>query len=232
MKWWETELLVIRRCDPHMVYEELWNGFDRRPGRPAPFLWVLTEVGTVLMRSREMPRTVDITGDLLRLILAESKGIDLHDGDTWHFVMVCNPTKADSASRGKRNRGRRRSLIDPGDVKEWVARKGKAHGFESICLSVRNLGPVRWTSSSGYRAIHGHVEISGVLIITDADLFTSSMLDGIGSAKSAGMGMMILEEPDYGYAAISSDRKTDQRGVDASRIDRPRRIISLGGGSA
>ncbi len=228
MKYWETELLVLRRCDPHTIYKELWRGFDRPPGRPAPFLWALTDTGTVLMRSREIPRTVDITSiDLLRLVLLESKTTDMKDGDTWRYVMVCNPTKRDKPSGGKR-----RSLIDPGAIRWWLARKGKQHGFEPASASVRNLGPARWTSSSGHRATHGQVEVSGVLNITNADLFASAMIDGIGTAKSAGMGMMILEEQDYVYAAVGNNSQADERSSDANRIDRPRRTVSLGGGSA
>ncbi len=218
MKCWESEFALQRQADPHQVYKALWNGFDRQGHRPAPFIWVLTDYGLIRMRSREQLRASGVS--VLRWVETRRCFYDIAEVDCWRFVMVCCPVRRDNKSR------KRRALTSATDIRAWMNRKGAQHGFSIERFSVRNLGSVRWASSSGHRAVHGSAEISGALRITDQGAFELAMLDGIGAAKSAGMGMLVLEERDYG--PIDNHREAGRSGGNADRDDCSRRIVGLG----
>lgn len=189
MKCWESVFALLRRTDRHSIQAVLWKGFDHEPGASSPFIWAISRDGLIRMRSAQYPMASEMNCGVLILLETAQYCYSLDAGDLWTFTIVCNPTKRDTPAEGKR-----RSLTSESEINAWTQRKGTQHGFSAEHLSISNLGPVRWTSSRGHRVTHGSALISGILRITDPDLFELAMIKGIGPAKSAGMGMLLLKE--------------------------------------
>lgn len=109
-------------------------------------------------------------------------------------------------ANGKRKSGKRISLVDPGELKEWLIRKGEARcrdkqtgldvpgGFRIV--EDKPLEISRMTEShfrkGNHAGYHGGVQFRGILEVTDTDRFRDTYYAGIGTAKSFGFGLLLL----------------------------------------
>lgn len=126
--------------------------------------------------------------------------------DRYRFQIRVNPTRKiksfDKAGNPTAN-GSRVPLKDTGAVAEWFTRKAIQSGFEipgleawpseSCPLSIVPEGQVSFCKPGHKQARHAAVQISGVLHVTNAAAFRAAFENGIGSAKSFGFGMLMLQ---------------------------------------
>lgn len=132
------------------------------------------------------------------------------------FDLKANPTKAliqrDKngqpllTANGKRKRGKRVSLTDPDELRNWLVRKGGARcrdaetneevpgGFRVVPDKPLEITPMveshfRKKDQSAY---HGGVRFRGTLEVTNREYFIKSYQEGIGSAKGFGFGLLLL----------------------------------------
>ncbi len=109
-------------------------------------------------------------------------------------------------ANGKRKSGKRIPLLDPGELKTWLVRKGEVRcrdkqtgldipgGFrivedEPLEISRMTESHFRKGKHAGY---HGGIQFRGILEVTDTDRFQDSYYFGIGSAKGFGFGLLLL----------------------------------------
>jgi CRISPR system Cascade subunit CasE len=101
---------------------------------------------------------------------------------------------------GKRKSGKRRPLVKPDELHEWLVRKAANGGFRIVEGKPLDISPVvenhfkkrdkkTGTEQSAY---HGGVQFRGTIEITDPKKFIETYQSGIGSAKSFGFGMLLL----------------------------------------
>ncbi|WP_429884285.1 type I-E CRISPR-associated protein Cas6/Cse3/CasE [Geoalkalibacter halelectricus] len=132
------------------------------------------------------------------------------------FDLKANPVKAivqrDAQGQplfkanGKRKSGKRIPLTDPGELENWIERKGGtrcfdqatgspvAGGFRIVKDRPLEISPMveehfRKKKQSAY---HGGVRFRGTLEVTDRDFFIRTYQEGIGSAKGFGFGLLLL----------------------------------------
>lgn len=194
--------------DSYAWHQRVWDAFPGRPQADRDFL------------TRLDPR--DDGFRLLMLSLAEptrpgwcpepawhSKPIpkSFLEHDRYQFSLLANPTRKVKSERNAKN-GKRipithredRELPDgktePG-LLTWLQRKGTQHGFTFDEREVRTTPrPRQWFLKKGNAGLHTATEFAGRLTVTDREAFRTAALNGIGSAKAFGFGLLCLAPTD------------------------------------
>lgn len=171
----------------------------------------------VLVQSRHLPNWSHLPLDYLapapdergnpavRSLDAEYEQIAV--GMTLRFLLRANPTRRISQSnraQGEQWRGKRVELRDDRDRLEWLERKAKAGGFALLSVATRpDLPDTRVSpqpNAIGYRRrdaeraklTFGAVVFEGLLEVRDLARFRETLLDGIGSGKAYGFGLLSI----------------------------------------
>lgn len=80
---------------------------------------------------------------------------------------------------------------------EWLARKGEQYGFRIREQEVRAEGyhQERFYKAKGKHQVNiSTIDFTGLLIITDPELFKEALYGGIGPAKGFGCGLMMVRQ--------------------------------------
>jgi CRISPR system Cascade subunit CasE len=107
---------------------------------------------------------------------------------------------------GKRKQGKRVPLVDPGELRAWLIRKGNSRcrdqetgrdipgGFRIIEGKPLEISPMEENCfrKGKAAAYHGGVRFRGVLEVTDRARFIETYHAGVGSAKGFGYGLLLL----------------------------------------
>lgn len=127
----------------------------------------------------------------------------------YRFQVRVNPTrriKNDARTGMKADKGIRVPITDECELLKWLERKGKAGGFSlpglqlsqnEVCrITVMKEARLNFQKKGCGKAHHASVQFSGVLQVEDAALFKKTFQEGIGSAKSFGFGLFMLQPLD------------------------------------
>lgn len=111
------------------------------------------------------------------------------------FQLRANPTvkKAVLLEEGrKKKNGQRVGIYDEAALQDWLCRKALSSGIEVLEVLV---GPnsTQYFMRNGQRGKHNSVDFQGLLRVQERDKFTQAFLQGIGSAKTFGFGLLMLE---------------------------------------
>ncbi|MBE9605681.1 type I-E CRISPR-associated protein Cas6/Cse3/CasE [Acetobacteraceae bacterium H6797] len=185
----------------------VWSLFAGDADRRRDFLWRDEGEGRFILLSPEPPAPEH------PLLQVESKPYEpsLAEGDRLNFILRANPVI--SRSEGPGQRGKRHDVvmdalhgIPSGARAEarfdamqqagaaWLARQGKAHGFELAAPPVVD-GYDRLRLPRPGRAapaILGVMDFSGLLRITDPVAFLAAQVNGFGRARGFGFGLMLI----------------------------------------
>ncbi len=184
----------------------VWQAFPGRDGEKRDFLTRLDDKpgGTqLLIVSPIAPVRPDWLGDA---DVWETKSIPpaFFQARRYRFQLRANPTHKpvkdkDGNYIADAKKRKRRAVTGEAELAAWLQRKGEAGGFR-LC----NGAPLetwnevqrfekRQANGPQHHGIHGTVDFSGVIEITDLALFlTATFTKGIGSAKAFGFGMLLL----------------------------------------
>lgn len=130
-------------------------------------------------------------------MLVEKAGIkrfepDFQKGDSFIFRIMANPTMRRKAGSyaGKRVELR---LIE--EHVAWLGRKGQIGGFDVISVDAKDLGKIRSIKHENGKKLtitHQAVLFQGLLQVSEGHLLMNSLINGIGSAKAFGFGLISL----------------------------------------
>lgn len=107
------------------------------------------------------------------------------------FRLLANPVKRDAATR------KRTALISDEALAEWLKRKGIAGGFETETFATVKgaLVSTKMTTGAELRTGQfGSVLFEGVLRVTDSNIFSKTLENGVGSAKGFGFGLLSIKK--------------------------------------
>ncbi|MDD5349239.1 MAG: type I-E CRISPR-associated protein Cas6/Cse3/CasE [Chthoniobacteraceae bacterium] len=124
----------------------------------------------------------------------------------FHFSLLANPTRKTRSEKNglSTKNGRRVPIVCREDVEDehgnsqpgllsWFARKAEASGFAVDPAQVRTVPRARqYFIKNGTLGLHSGVEFQGILRVTDPEKFRHAFINGIGSAKAFGFGMLVL----------------------------------------
>ncbi len=145
----------------------------------------------VLVQSRYIPdwETVDRLGEA-HYLTQESRvrqiNIDMRVGAVLPFRLQANPTV-------KRD-GKRHALYAENTLLAWLARKGEMHGFafDPLGMQVVKLG--KKYGKRRQQTWHA-ILFDGLLEVRDPMVFKHALVNGIGSAKAFGFGLLSVPYP-------------------------------------
>ncbi len=108
--------------------------------------------------------------------------------ELYKFEIKVNPTMRQNQTR------KRIGIYKETDLKNWIERKAKSSGFVIEENSISFSPPISdFFYKNKKRCKHITVTFKGILKVTDRNLFVNSFNNGIGSAKSFGYGMLMLQ---------------------------------------
>ena len=185
------------------LHRALWQLFPGRPDDNRSFLFRVESLcrhsgAQILLQSEHEPST----GDRDARCLA-SKPVDYRFsvGQQLRFRLRCNPVKAvKDECRGTvtRNgteyvRSLRVPLIHDEQQQQWLEKKLQQAGAQILVADVIQEAPVYFRKSSEKRS--GKIQpvlFEGALQVIEPEPFYRAVIDGIGPAKSFGMGLLSL----------------------------------------
>jgi len=141
---------------------------------------------SILVQSRYLPNWDEVERMQQRGYLVDAPQIrtivtDAAQGQRLPFRLQANPTV-------KRD-GKRHAIYADADLLEWLLRQGDRHGFTCDPLQVQTVKMGKKYGQKRRQTWHA-VQFDGVLIVTNADAFHAGLINGIGSAKAFGFGLL------------------------------------------
>jgi len=168
--------------DNYVWHQELWSCFSPEK-RPYQFRVDSDEQSiTVMVLSSTIPQ-LKPWGQWATKNVPDS----LFEGSRYLFSVRANPTvkRVQHDESGNRQRQGRRMPHENPD--EWFKRKAQTNGFRIVNVAI--------TKERNYRTRKGvyfGVDFEGELEVSDGQLFKSAVLNGFGSGKFVGFGLMLL----------------------------------------
>ncbi len=201
----------------YQVHRLLWSLFTDDPQRIRDFLYHYKNVKNLPTFYSVSERTPSDEGGVWNI---ESQHYEpaLHVDQRLSFSLRANPIRTKRDAEGKQHRhdvimnAKNQLKLDriprvdwPCEAEivqnvgfEWLARKAEQYGFMVNEHEVRADG---YRQERFYKAKSKHhvnistVDFTGLLTVTDPDLFRNALYRGIGPAKSFGCGLMMVRRP-------------------------------------
>ncbi|MFT5623125.1 MAG: CRISPR system Cascade subunit CasE [Bacteroidia bacterium] len=183
--------------DSYAWHKRIWEAFPSKPEAERDFLTRLDDTGhcfRLLILSKEPPTRPDWCPSNHW----HSKTVEDHffQHGAYHFSLLANPTKKlviRDADGIKKKNGRRIALSKREDLIAWIERKGEQHGFTLDSPALKTVPrPRQQFLKKGKSGTHTATEFTGILHVTDSEAFQQAAINGIGSAKAFGFGMLCL----------------------------------------
>lgn len=189
----------------------MWSVFSDGPERKRDFLWRYDGRGRFLALSARAPGP----SDLFRP--HETKVFEpvLNAGDRLEFRLRANATK-DRAAVGRERKSQRRDrrvdvVMDrlhkaAGSTEraelrdeaaedaahDWMTRQGAARGFKSHRTAVEGYSAISLGRHRREGATIGVLDLTGLIEVTNPEVFLPALAKGIGRAKAWGCGLMLI----------------------------------------
>ncbi|HET8552562.1 MAG TPA: type I-E CRISPR-associated protein Cas6/Cse3/CasE [Gammaproteobacteria bacterium] len=196
-------------ADGYAEHKLLWSLFSAQTSGSRPFLYRsdIERGGTsFLVVSNEAPRADH------PVLVVETKDYQpqLKAGERLEFRLRANPVISRRDDSGKLHRhdvvmdAKRRNsgdenlnlmVIVQAAGAEWLAKRSEKHGFEVAASELRVDGyrQHRWFKRTQSRPVRlSTLDFAGVLTVSDPATFTNALINGIGSAKGFGCGLLLV----------------------------------------
>lgn len=126
----------------------------------------------------------------------------LEVGQEWRFRLAANPVRSvrEVTDPSSLQRGKRVPVVGARHLQQWLIDRGGKLGFEvnddSFIVSGRQAENFRRqgreVSGSSQRVVITAVRFDGILRVSDAEAIRKALVEGIGSAKAYGCGLLTL----------------------------------------
>lgn len=147
----------------------------------------LEPMAVLLVQSHTLPHWEDVPRLQSDYLLHEPHireiTTNIQIGRQLNFRLQANPTV-------KRD-GKRYALYDDEALSAWLQRKSINHGFQLGKLGFRFAKLGKKYGKNRLQVWHA-VQFDGFLTVTDDSLFTEALVQGIGSAKAFGFGLLSI----------------------------------------
>lgn len=149
---------------------------------------------TILLQSTTIPdwHALEQKNYLAGPVLVKKFELQPQIGERFAFRLMANPTRR--LCTGEKA-GKRVALYKAEDQQDWILHKSEQHGFKLMAVQITNLGDehaYKVVEKEHKRLTHYGVRFEGALEVTDGERFKLALLQGIGSAKSFGFGLLSL----------------------------------------
>lgn len=195
-----SRIVLNDLSDPYELHRTIMSGFPEVLPEGERILFRVEiqnsePVLSVLVQSRTPPdwSGLEQRGYLRRSAAVKTFEFQPEIGQTYIFRLAANPTKRLKGD-GEKD-GPRVGLQKEEDQLDWLRRKGEQNGF-----SVLSARASRQDRPDGVKYIQGkknHIRclvicFNGLLTVTDPMAFRQACMQGVGSAKGLGCGLLSL----------------------------------------
>jgi len=140
-------------------------------------------------------REIDRSGFVIETPQIKEFVTDFKVGEHYYFRLLANPSVRRAHPDGK---SKRVGLYKLEEQEDWISRKGDQGGFSVEVLEIRNLGMIESIKRKDqriYQIQHLGVQFDGVLKVSHEETFSNTLIQGLGSAKAFGFGLLSLARP-------------------------------------
>ncbi|WP_422138500.1 type I-E CRISPR-associated protein Cas6/Cse3/CasE [Endozoicomonas sp. ALC020] len=185
------------------LHRALWQLFPDRPDDNRTFLfrvesWSHATGAQVLMQSLSKPAD---GSEHARCLATKAVNYKFQEGQQLRFRLRCNPVKAvkderkGTVTRNGRThiRSVRVPLFREEEQQQWLKSKLKRAGARLQAVNIVQENPIYFRKTREMRS--GKVQpvlFEGVLLVVEPSALQKAVAEGIGPAKSFGMGLMSL----------------------------------------
>lgn len=184
----KDEASDIGLIDPYDWHKALWKAFPCHDGEKRSFLFRVDEKERFLQAYllSELPVIKPAWG------FWEPKEIvpGFLEHRRYVFQLRANPTKRIGKDIDK---GKRVGIYKEEDLKTWFMRKAEQSGFKSAKFAVSKPIAEFFRKKESRQNKLSRVDFEGILEVVDKEKFKAAFNSGIGSAKSLGFGMLIIQ---------------------------------------
>jgi len=173
--------------DPYSWHQAIWKAFPGQDDEKRSFLFRVDEkeIYMQIYLLSELQISQQNWGNWQ----AKEISRDFLEYSRYRFQLRANPTKRLGVGNDK---GKRVGIYKEDNLREWFLRKAEQSGFQSRSFAVSK--PITdYFNKKGEKNKLNRVDFQGILEVTDKDKFKTAFHTGIGSAKSLGYGMLILQ---------------------------------------
>ena len=174
--------------NPYEIHRLLWKYFPRMPDSERPFLFRVEDndkrsQGKILMQSKYAP-DLSFASKNIQLLRSKEFAPAFKIGQVIRFFLCANPTKRLSKERC------RVPFIKEEDLTSWLTGKMEPCGSVQAArvVSRKNLH----FQKAGNPGKVATVTFDGLLQVNDPDKLNQLLINGIGTAKSFGCGLLSL----------------------------------------
>ncbi|WP_257275564.1 type I-E CRISPR-associated protein Cas6/Cse3/CasE [Endozoicomonas sp. SESOKO4] len=199
----KVHIAPAKSNNAYELHRALWQLFPDRPNDNRTFLFRVESLSRafgaqVLMQSHLKPAD---SGEHVRCLATKVVNYQFQQGQQLRFRLRCNPVKAvkderkGTVTRNGRThiRSVRVPLISEEQQQQWLSSKLKQSG---VCLQAVNIvqeNPLYFRKTREKRS--GKVQpvlFEGLVLVDDPTALQTAVVEGIGPAKSFGMGLLSL----------------------------------------
>ena len=182
----KTDAARRRISDAYAWHQVIWKNLENCDGKPRSFLFRIDDAGArfrLLLLSETKPSSGDFGNWQVKSVSAEFLGHPYY-----RFQIKANPTMRRASDR------RRIGIYSEDRLREWIEKKAGQNGFNIEPHSLNIGSPMdEIFVRNRTRGKHVSVDFQGALTVIDPQAFCTAFEKGIGSAKSFGYGMLMLQ---------------------------------------
>ncbi len=171
------------RCDAYTIHKLVYSLFKKTDGGRILYHDIPSRDGSrrILVFCDRVVGTSVPVGKIRTMFFPED--FLLHEN--YMFSVVVNPTKL-------LDNKKKSTITNKEEIKNWFVSKVSDFGVsvDESSLSVGEVDFVRFSKGAGKNVIFGKVEISGLLSVSDKNLFSKLVSSGLGREKAFGCGMI------------------------------------------
>jgi CRISPR system Cascade subunit CasE len=181
------------------AHKLVWSLFADRPDRLRDYLWREESPGQFVFLSERAPadphalfdmeskpfRPALAVGDQLGFTLRVNATVDRGEGrhDVVMDALYALPPAQRAAAR---------PAASQLAAETWMTRQGELYGFSLEALTVDGYDRVQVPRQGKAPMVHGVLDLTGVLTVTDPEKFGKRLREGFGRAKAYGYGLMLV----------------------------------------
>ena len=122
--------------------------------------------------------------DHFEQIYSNKMNLNFQDGQECTFYFACSPVK--------KNNGKKYELYKDEDRFKWLYRNAKNNGFRIIESEIKKESRLNVKKDGQKEFSVQEVVFTGILQITNVELFQKALKNGIGPEKAYGLGMLMV----------------------------------------
>lgn len=186
----KTDAARKKISDAYAWHQVIWKNFMNCDGKPRSFLFRIDDAGVrfrLLLLSEIMPSSDEFGNWQVKTV---SPGF--LDHQCYRFQIKANPTMRRASDR------RRIGIYSEDRLREWIGKKAEQNGFKIEPNSLIIGSPMDEVFvRNRTRGKHVSVDFQGNLSVFNPQTFRTAFNKGIGSAKSFGYGMLMLQPASF-----------------------------------